>query len=164
MRRYAMFNGEYGFDETTMPQPANVHETYDIEDDEPEGDVICNPRVDYECDGDLLDNFSGWEYDEEAYDIFELKEKLDECKKQFDRLKATVYSLHEENKIPKYHEFIDALVERIDADIYELGIYIGNPMIYSGDIDMKVIVQTLLDTGMLPDMHFLKEELALIQE
>ena len=93
-----------------------------------------------------------------------MKEKLDECKKQFDRLKATVYSLHEENKIPKYHEFIDALVERIDADIYELGIYIGNPMIYSGDIDMKVIVQTLLDTGMLPDMHFLKEELALIQE
>lgn len=156
MKRTALFNGEYGYDENIVAMPPNVTDTYDHDDDETEDDlIVCDPAVDYECDGDMLDNYDGWHYDEENFDVFRLKELIQKCSKEFEDLKseyvAISNTLTDENK-----QLVDELIEAITNEIFHLNAYMSDPMVFSNNIDMHIMLNCLSKKETIPDLIILR--------
>lgn len=159
-KKYAKFNGEYGFDEPSIIVPPNVTDTYDHDDDEDEEEIVCDPQVDYECDGDMLDNYDGWYYDEESFDVFKLKELIQNVKDEFAGMIGDVEKYRDTLTKESDIVYVDEILNIIDSDIRNLETYMNSPMIYSNDIDVHVNLTALSKMGTIPEIIILKKLIA----
>lgn len=165
-RRGMMLNGEYGYDETEpMPWPFNVVSTHDIDDDEDEDDYLpCDPFIDYECDTETVEedfDEPDKEFKHDPIDIFELRNKIEICEEIFKNITLTFYTLYDEyvknTKQQSEYITIEQLIDNCSKDFKNLSVYLSNPGLYNGDVDMKHIVNTLMITGLTPNVTVLND-------
>jgi len=165
MPKYTQFNGEFGFDENPdvvqIWKGPLVHETYDVNDDDDGESYRCNPFVDFECDTTMVEDFNSPNEDIEsvAIDIYLLKDNLTLCKDFFNNLKLIFYKIYDTQSDKSKFEMYELLIDTIMKDFIEIDVFINNPILYDGDIDMKVMVNSLSKTGYIPNVIIFHGEL-----
>lgn len=170
MPKYTQFNGEFGFDENPdvvqIWKGPFIHETYDINDDEDGDSYVCNPFIDYECDTTMIDKYNDHETIESlSIDIFLLKDNLTLCRETFESLRLLYNNIYNQYDNKDELDSIGILIDTIIKDFIEIDIFIKNPIMYDGDIDMKIMVDSLSKTGYIPNVIILNTVLKeLIQE
>ena len=73
----------------------------------------------------------------------------------------TFYTLYDEyvknTKQQSEYITIEQLIDNCSKDFKNLSVYLSNPGLYNGDVDMKHIVNTLMITGLTPNVTVLND-------